>query len=1046
MNFSELFIKKPIMTTLIMVVVLIFGIAAYTTLPISDLPAVDVPVIVVTVGYPGASPDTMASAVAAPLENQFTQIQGLQNMFSDNTEGATQIILTFELNRNVDLAAPDVQAAISRAAGYLPTDLPAPPSYQKVNPSDDPIMYLMVSSDTLTQGQLYDFANKRVAQRITTVEDVSQVQVWGAKGAVRIQVDPNKLSAFKIGINEVADAVNTGTVLIPAGSLNGESRAFSIEPQGQLLKAADYEPLIVTYRGGAPVRLRDIAKCVDSVDNDVVNAMSGRSGEKMHAGTIVLAVSRVSGSNTVALAERIRALIEVLKKELPGSVRLDLFYDKSIPIEESVEDVKETILIALILVILIIFLFLGRVSDTIIPSITLPLSILATFVVMKIAGFSLDNLSLMGLTLSVGFVVDDAIVVLENTVRLADSGMKPFDAAIKSAKEITFTIISMTVSLAVIFVPLVFMGGIVGRIFREFAVTVVVAIACSGVISLTLTPMMCARMLKSSEKGQTALQKFVNGFMGKVINGYGAALKWTLNRPISTLIIWVACLAGTFLFFTILPQSFIPEGDSGAMMGQMIMPLGTSTTQIRKYQNELNKVLQANPNIENMITLSGLSPGADQSTGIFFSVLKPRKEREPIHKVIQEVRDAMAKVPDGFIFLKAIPAIKIATGGESTAQGNKYSYAISGPQKDSIYDTAFNLEKKMQELPEFVDVQNSVKLNLPQLNMMINRDRASTLGITAGDIEYALTLAYASGKVTTYKTDIDQYYVIVELDKKFQKKPENLSHLYIRSSTTGNLVPLSSVVKHTEGVGPQDVPHLNQLNSATLSFNLQPNVPIGNATKDLEEIAAKVLPPGTTGSFQGEAEQFQDSIASLGILIIIAIFLKYIILGILYESYVHPFTILTTLPVATLGGLATLFIFRSELSLYAYVGIFMLLGIVAKNGIMMVDFAIQNLDRGAANDLDAIYEASIVRFRPILMTGLAAIMGALPIALGYGADGSSRQPLGLVVVGGLIFSQIVTLFVTPGLFLYMQKFQERYLDKFELTRSDAARKKEETSK
>jgi len=988
----------------------------------------------------------MASAVAAPLENQFTQIQGLDSMLSDNTEGQTQITLTFSLNRNVDLAAPDVQAAISNAAGYLPTDLPAPPSYQKVNPSDDPIMYLMVSSDTLTQGQLYDFANKRVGQRISRVEGVSQVMVWGAKGAIRIQVDPNKLSALKIGINEVADAVNTGTVLIPAGSLNGESRSFSIEPQGQLLKAADYEPLIVTYRNGAPVRFRDIAKCIDSVDNDVVNPMFGRSGEKMHTGTIVIAVSRVGGSNTVALAERIRDLLEVLKKELPGSVKLDVFYDKSIPIVESVNDVKETILIALILVVLIIFLFLGRISDTIIPSITLPLSIIATFVVMKVAGFSLDTLSLMGLTLSVGFVVDDAIVVLENTVRLADSGMKPFDAAIKSAKEITFTIISMTVSLAIIFVPLVFMGGIVGRIFREFAVTVVVAIACSGVISLTLTPMMCARMLKSSEKGQTRLQKFVNGFMGKVIGGYGTALKWTLNRPLSTLVIWVACLAGTFLFFSVLPQSFIPEGDSGAMMGQMMMPLGTSTTQIRAYQDKLNKVLQSNPNLERIITLSGLMPGADQSTGIFFAILKPRDKREPIQKVVQEVRAAMAKVPDGFIFVKAIPAIKIATGGESTAQGNKYSYAISGSQKDSVYEATFALEKKMRELPEFVDIQNSIKLNMPQLNILINRDRASTLGITAGDIEYALTLAYSQGRVTTYKTELDQYDVIVELDKKFQKKPENLSQIYLRSSVTNNLVPLSSVVRQNQGVGPQDVPHLNQLNSSTLSFNIQPGVPLGNATKDLEEAAIEILPPGMTGSFQGEAEQFQDAISSLGILIIVAIFLKYIVLGILYESYVHPFTILTTLPVATLGGLATLFIFRSELSLYAYVGIFMLLGIVAKNGIMMVDFAIQNLDRGATSDLDAIHEASIVRFRPILMTGLAAIMGAMPIALGYGADGSSRQPLGLVVVGGLIFSQVVTLFVTPGLFLYMQKFQEKYLDRFELTRSDAARKKEETSK
>ncbi len=1040
MSFSENFIRKPIMTTLLMVVVTIFGIFAYFTLPISDLPVVDYPVILVTASYPGASPDTMASAVASPLENQFTQIQGLTSIISNNTEGQSQIILTFDLSRNVDLAAPDVQAAISAAAGDLPTDLPSPPTYQKVNPSDTPILYLMLNSDTLTPGQLYDLGNRTVGKRISMIDGVSQVQVWGAKTAVRVQVDPNKLSAFQIGINEVAQAVSTGTVLIPGGSLNGDVRSFSIQPEGQIFKAKDYEELIVAYRNNAPVRLKDLGRCIDSLDNDVIYPTYGNPKEGMKANNVVIAVSRAAGSNTVALAEEIRTLVDSLQKELPGSAKLDIFYDKSIEIVESVDDVKETILIAIALVVFIIFLSLGRLSDTIIPSISLPLSVVATFVVMYAMHFSLDQMSLMGLTLCIGFVVDDAIVVLENTVRLIESGKKPMDAAIESADQITFTIISMTLSLAVIFVPLVFMGGVVGRIFREFSITVVVAILCSGIVSLTLTPMMCARMLKENSK-ESWLQKLINRFMNGMINKYGAALKWTLQRPITTLIAWVLCFGGTVFFFYIVPQTFLPEGDSGAVMGQMMMPLGTSTKQIKAFQENINEVLLNDKNVEKVISVTGMQPGADQSTGIFFSTLKPINKRAPMEKVVPDMRAKLSRIPDGVVYVMAIPALKLSAGGEATATGSKYSYTIIGPDQDKLYETSFELEEAMKQLPGFLDIQNSTRLDLPELDIEILRDRASTLGITAHDIEYALTLAYAGGKVTEYKTDIDQYDVIVELTKDFQKRPENLSQIYVRSSVTNKLVPLSSVAKWKLALGPQNVPHLNQLNSSTLSFNLAPNVPLGNATKALEETTRKILPDGVTGALQGEAEQFKESIASLGILIIVAIFIKYVILGILYESYVHPFTILTTLPVATFGGLATLWLFRSELSLYAYVGIFMLLGIVAKNGIMMVDFANENLVKNKMSNFDAIYNACLVRFRPILMTGLAAIMGAMPIALGYGADGASRKPLGLIVVGGLIFSQVVTLLVTPGIFLYMQKFQEKFLDKFELTRSDAARNK-----
>ena len=1033
------------MTTLLMVLVVLFGMAAFFKLPISDLPVVDSPVITVTVSYPGADPDTMASTVAAPLETQFMQIPGLQSVISTNTDSQTQIMLTFDLNKNIDLAAPDVQAAITRATANLPTDLPAPPTYTKTNPSDTPIMYLMVSSDSLTPGQLYDYANRTIGQRISMIDGVSQVQVYGSQSAVRVQVDPAKLASYGIGLNEVAAAVQNGTVTIPGGSLNGKFRAFSIQPQGQMIDAREYDELIVAYRNNAPVRFRDIATCANSTMNDVVNVMAtSEVNEKMHTGIAILPVFRQVGSNTVSLAERIKETVEELKLELPGSVKLSVYYDKSESIVESINDVKTTIIIALVLVVLVIFLFLGRISDTIIPAITLPISIVATFLVMAALGFSLDNLSLMGIILAVGFVVDDAIVVLENTVRLVEQGEKPFAAAMKSAREISFTILSMTLSLAVIFIPLVFMGGVVGRIFREFAITVVVTILCSGVVSLTLSPMMCARMLKAKEAGkgkENFVQRFMNSLMGKVIGGYSDLLKKILHNPFITIVLWVLCLGGTIFFFKILPQNFLPDGDSGAIMGGTLMPLGTSTEQARSYQSQVNQVLEKDPNLKKMLTATGLQVGSDQSTGFIHMVLKPAGKRLPMAKVVEELRGKLAKLPGGFAFLRPVPALKISTGGDSTASGSRYSYTIRGANQERVYECAAQLEKEIRAHPGFVDVQTSVRLSLPTLKVKLSRDRASTLGLTAADIENALTLSFAQGKVTLYKTEIDQYQVIVELEKKYQKLPEDLSRIYVKSSMTGKLIPLVSVVDWAEVVTPQNVPHDAQLNSATLSFNLKTGVPLGDATNFIETSAAKILPPEITGRLQGEAEEFADAVASLGILILIAIFIKYVILGILYESYVHPFTIITTLPVGTLGGLATLWLFHAEMSLYAYVGVFMLLGIVAKNGIMMVDFANQGLAEGKSN-FDAIHDASVVRFRPILMTGLAAIMGAMPIALGYGADGSSRVPLGLVVVGGLVFSQVVTLFVTPGLFLYMQAFQEKVLDRFELTRAGSSRKSE----
>ncbi len=1043
MSFSERFIRKPIMTVLIMSAILIFGIACYHRLPISDLPSVDYPVMLITVSYPGASPSTMASTVASPLENECMEIPGLQAVISENNEGVSKIILTFDLDRNIDLAAPDVQAAISRAMSNLPSDLPQPPTYSKVNPSDSPIIYLMVTSDTMTPGQLYDYGNRTIGQKISIISGVSQVQVWGAKTAIRIQVDPDKLAAFQIGIDEIAGVLESGTVTIPAGSLNGDFRTFSIEPQGQLLKAKDYEELIVAYRNKAPIKLGEIARCVDSLDNDVVNVMYGHSGGKMRGGSVVIAVYRQGGANTVAVSGQINATVEKLRRELPGSVQLEVFYDKAVSIIESVKDVKNTIFIALFLVVMVIFLFLGRITDTVIPGTVLPIAIIGTFIAMWAAGFSLDNLSLMGLTLSVGFLVDDAIVVLENTVRHIQSGEKPLQAAIKSMGEITGTVISTSVALVTVFVPLVFMGGVVGRNFSEFALTVVFAIVCSTIIALTLTPMMCGRMLKGVSAVKTKLEKFTDKFVGRMVDKYKVLLRWLLEHRYVAVIAWAVCILGTLWLFTVLPKTFMPEGDSGAVMGQMVVPQGTSTTQMRKFQDQVNNVLLSNPAVEKVISVTGLQPGADQSTGPFFATLRPVNKRGPIAKVVQALRGEMAKLPLGFAFLQAMPSLSLSAGGESTAAGSQYSYVLTGSDREKLYNAALQLENMMKDMPDFVDIQNSVKLDMPQLEVTILRDRASTLGVTARDIEYALSLAYSGGKVTTYKTDVDQYDVIVELDKKYSKDPENLSRIYVRSQINDQLVPLSAVAEWEETVGPQSVPHYDQLNSATISFNIKGGVPLGKATKLLDQTAKGILPSEISGTFQGEAQEFEEAVGNLGMLLLVSVFIMYVILGILYESYIHPFTVLTTLPVAAFGGLLTLLFFRAELSLYAYIGMFMLLGIVSKNGIMMVDFAEQNLSEGNTTNFDAIYNACVVRFRPILMTGLSTIMGAIPIALGFGADGASRRPLGLIIVGGLAFAQVITLFVTPGIFLYMQDIQEKYLNRFELFRSGSDRKKEE---
>ncbi|MFH0878934.1 MAG: efflux RND transporter permease subunit, partial [Lentisphaerota bacterium] len=1022
--FSEVFIRRPIATTLITIVMIVFGVWAHQQLPVNSLPTVDYPVIQVTVRYPGASPATMASAVAIPLENEFTQINGLLSMISDNKDGVSTINLTFSLDRNVDLVAPDVQAAIARAAGNLPKDLPSPPTYQKFNPSDAPIYYIVMYSDLLTQADLYDYANQLVARKLSMLEGVSKVQVYGSKRAVRIQFDPELLAAYQIGVDELARALQSGTVNIPGGSLDGDMRTFTIEPQGQLRKAAQYGELIVAYRNNAPVRLRDVAQCVDSVANDIVNIRYNRPGFEPHTKCIVMPVSRVSGANTVEVANEIAKALEAVKAELPGSVNIETMFNGADPIRESVHDVEITVLIALGMVILVIFLFLGRVRETIIPSIVLPVSLLGTLVVMLSSKFNIDMLSLMGIILAVGFLVDDGIVVLENTVRHLEDGMKPIPAAVRSMKEITFTVISTSMALIIVFTPLVFMSGAVGRNLREFALTVIYAIVISTLVALTLSPMMCAHLIHH-EKEPNRIQRGITNFIKGMIRLYGKALTWQLHHKWVAVVIWALCILGTVELFRSLPKSFLPPGDSSFIRGAMIMPQGASTDQIEAYQAKVTSIIAQNTNVVRVGSVTGFQPGADQSMGYVFIRLKPPRGRAPISEVARQITGRLAALPDGFCFLQAVPVLKISSGAESTAVGSDYAFQLTGLNREAVYGAGLRLEQEMRRIPGVLGVQNTIKLNMPRLDVTIDRERASSLGITAATIEQVLALAFAGGYVTQFTTDQDQYQVIPEVKKELQRTPADLAMLYLRSPLTGMLIPLKSIIQWSESAGAQNIPHAQQQDCATLSFSLAPDIPLGNATKAIEDKAEGIIPPGVTGNFTGDALEFKKSIASLGLLLLVAIFLKYIVLGVLYESYIHPFTILTTLPVAVFGGLLTLKLFGSELSLYAYIGVFVLIGLITKNGILMVDFAIQRKNEGM-NSYDAIYDACLVRFRPILMTGLAAIFGTLPIALGYGADAASRVPLGLVVVGGIMFAQIITLFVTPGIYLYMEKIQDRF--------------------
>ncbi len=1017
MNVSAPFIHRPVMTTLVMSAIVIFGVMAYRSLPVSDLPNVDFPTIQVNASLPGANPETMASSVATPLEREFSTIAGLDSMNSTSLLGATQITLQFALDRNIDAAAQDVQAAISRASRQLPRDMPSPPSYKKVNPADQPILYLSMTSPTLPMYTLDEYAETNVAQRISMISGVAQVMVFGSqKYAVRVQVNPKALAAKGIGIDEVARSVQAANVNLPTGTVQGAHQAFNVQANGQLTEAKAYEPIIVAYRNGNPVRLNEIGRAIDSVENDKTAAWY------VNQRAIVLAIQRQPGANTVEVVSSVLKLIPTFKAQLPSSVSIHTLYDRSVSIRDSVHDVKFTLVLTLGLVILVIFLFLRNLSATVIPSFAIPMSIIGTFSVMYLMGFNLDNLSLMALTLSVGFVVDDAIVVLENIVRHMELGHGVLQAALDGSRQIGFTVVSMTLSLAAVFIPVLFMPGILGRLLSEFAVTIGAAILVSGVVSLTLTPMLCSRWLRpSAEAHHGHLYAVSERFFAGMLHVYEVMLRWSLRHRFTMIVISAAVLAGTIHLFRILPKGFLPSEDNSQIFVQTEASEGISFESMVRHQLAVADIVRAHPDVDAFMCGAGARNQWASNTGTLFIRLKPRDQRtRSADEVIQDLRPKLAVVPGIRVFMQNPPPIRI--GGQLTKA--LYQYTLQSPDTDELYRSAMALTDKMRALPGFQDVTNDLQLKNPQVNVTIDRDKAATLGLSAEQIELALSSAYGTRQISTIYAPNNQYWVILEVEPEYQKDPASLPLLYLRSSH-GQLVPLDTVAKITPGIGPLSVNHVGQLPSVTISFNLQPGYSIGPAVAQVEELARETLPATISTSFQGAAQAFQSSIGGMWVLLIVSVLVIYLVLGCLYESFIHPITILTALPFAGFGALVTLMLFKVEGSIYAFVGIIMLIGIVKKNGIMMIDFAIEAKRTQNLSSADAIFQACLVRFRPIMMTTMAAIVGTLPIALGYGAGAESRRPLGLAVVGGLIFSQSLTLFVTPVFYLYLDRLSEK---------------------
>ncbi len=1020
MTLPETCIRRPVMTTLLMMAFVIFGLFSYRLLPVAALPRVDFPTIVVSADLPGASPESMASSVAAPLERQFSTIAGVSSIISTSGQGVSTITLQFDLDRNIDGAALDVQSALTTAAKKLPREMTIPPSFQKVNPADQPVLFLVLSSDTQPLSRVDEYAETMIGQRVSQLQGVALVNVFGAqKYAVRIQANPEALASKGIGLDDLQNAVAAANSNTPVGSLSGPAQNFTLDAPTQLNEAAQYRSLIVAYKNGAPVRLAEVAKAVDSVENDkVAGWLNGKR-------SIILAIQRQPDANTVEVVDSVKQLLPIFRAQIPPSVNLQVLSDRSASIRQSVSDVRFTLMLTACLVVLVIFVFLRNVTATIIPALALPVSVIGTFAGMYVFGYSIDNLSLLALTLSVGFVVDDAIVMLENIVRHVEGGERPFEAALKGAREIGFTIISITLSLVAVFIPVLFMGGVVGRVFREFAVTISMTILISGLVSLTLTPMLCSRLLKShaGERHNPFYRASEAAFQG-LIAAYDWSLRQVLRHKRTTLFVTLATLAISVYFYIAIPKGFFPIEDTGFVFAFTEAAQDISFEGMAEHQKELAAIVKADVNVQDVnsfVGATGFSPALNN--GRLFITLKPRDQRkQTVTEVIQQLRRETARVPGMTVFFQPIQNFQL--GGRLSK--SLYQYTLQDAELDELYRLAPEVQARIAKLPGFQDVTSDLQLRNRQALVDFDRDKMAQYGITADQARNMLYSAFGTRQVSTIYLPANDYEVILEIDPAYQRDPEALSRLYVRSST-GQMVPLYAFATVRQGVGPVTVNHQGQLPSVTISFNLAPGVSLGEALDGIRRVERAVNLPATVAtSFQGSAQVFQDSLKGQGLLILAAVVVIYIVLGILYESFIHPVTILSGLPAAGLGALLTLMLFGQDLSVIAIIGIVMLIGIVKKNAIMMIDFAIERQRAGGTAPEHAIYEACLLRFRPIMMTTMAAIMGSLPIAVGLGAGSELRRPLGLAVVGGLIVSQSLTLFITPVIYIYLERLREAF--------------------